>query len=409
MKEVLKMKELFESVKLKNGMVIKNRFAKSAMSEAMGDSNFQPGKNIPSLYRLWAEGGTGLIMTGNVMVDKNQLGEPGNIVFDRNSDMEKLEKWAEEGQKNGAKLFVQINHPGKQSPSVINKQPVAPSAIAVEGEMAPFFNPPRELTIEEIKDITEKFGEAAEISKKAGFSGVQIHAAHGYLVAQFLSPADNKREDEYGGSIENRMRFLKEIYLKMREKTGDDFPIGMKINSTDFTEGGFSEEDSIYVVKEMDKLGMDFIEVSGGNYESPKMFGGDEDKVYFAGYAKKIKEFIEAPIMVTGGIKTIDSMEEIIDSGTADFIGLARSLALEPFIPNQIENGSYRTADVKRLTTGIKSLDKKAGSFLGLAYSQMLMHKLGSGRKAAPLSSAWPVIFYTLVHRGLSAFAPQRV
>lgn len=403
--------KLFTEMKLTNGVVIKNRFVKAAMNEAMGTRDLQPKKEISRLYEQWANGGAGLIITGNVMVDKNNLAEPGNVVFDDNSNMDILKQWAKSGQKNGAKVMVQINHPGKQAPKTVAKKPVAPSLVKIEGSIGNMFNEPRELSNSEVKDLVKKFAKAAKISKDAGFDGVEIHAAHGYLINQFLSPFDNRRTDEYGGDIDNRMRFLKEIYLAMREQVGGEFPIGLKINSTDFKEGGFSEEDSIYVVQKMDELGIDFIEVSGGNYESPKMNSDtskNKDTVFFADYGKKIKELIKAPVVVTGGIRSTESMVNIIDEKIADFIGLARPLAIDPHIPNKIKLAQYTTVETTRLTTGMKKLDKKVGALIGLVYYQMLMRELAKGKAPKIRKSAWPALLNAVYHQGAVALFPQR-
>lgn len=407
----MKEKSIFSEVKLKSGLVIKNRFVKSAMNEAMGKRNLQPKEEIANLYRLWAEGGAGMIITGNVMVDKNYLAEPGNVVFDENSDFELLNRWAIEGQKNGAKIIVQINHPGKQAPKTVSKQPVAPSSIAISGNIGNMFNKPRELTNSEIHELVKSFARTAKVAKDSGFNGVQIHSAHGYLINQFLSPLDNVRTDEYGGNLENRMRFLKEIYLAIREEVGYNFTVGLKINSSDFKEGGFSEEDSILVVNEMEKLGIDFIEVSGGSYESPKMnedTNKNKNSIFFADYCKKLKEIIDTPIIVTGGIRSVSSMEEIIDFKIADFIGIARPLAIDVNIPNKIESGEYETLETKRVYTNVKFIDKKLGSLLGLIYYQMMMQKYAYGKIPKVNKTAWPALFHAIYHQGTTALFPQR-
>lgn len=402
-------KVLFTKQTLKNGVMIKNRFVKAAMNEAMGDKHFQPKKEVIRLYKTWSNGGTGLIITGNVMVDSNYLAEPGNIVFNEHADKELLKAWAKAGQMNETKIVVQINHPGKQAPKTVSKIPVAPSDIPIEGEIGKMFNPPRALTISEIKKIIQQFAVAAKVSQEAGFDGVEIHAAHGYLISQFLSPYDNRRTDEYGGNLDNRMRFLKEIYLVMREKVGESYPIGLKINSSDFKEGGFSEEDSLYVIQEMDALGIDFVEISGGSYENPKMSQEQKNnQVIFAEYSKKIKHLIQTPVIVTGGIRTVESMVELINDGFSDFIGLARPLALEPKLPNLIEAQHVSSIQTKRLTTGFKKLDKKVGSLIGLVYYQMLMQKIGQGKKTKTTTNAWKPLFHAVIHQGLAVLSPQR-
>lgn len=197
--------------------------------------------SIVNLYRRWSRGGAGLLMTGNVMIDRNALGEPGNIVIEDERDLPMLKRWAQAGTQVNTELWMQINHPGKQSPKSLSKQPVAPSAIPLSGGIEGAFNPPRALTEEEILDLIKRFVNTARIAKKAGFTGVQIHAAHGYLINQFLSPHHNQRNDQWGGNAENRMRFLMEVYREMRRQVGENFPIAIKLNSADFQRGGFTE------------------------------------------------------------------------------------------------------------------------------------------------------------------------
>lgn len=215
----------------------------------------------------------------------------------------RLQAWAQAGNAHGATCIVQLNHPGKQAPKTVSKQPVAPSAVPMQGDVASFFNPPRELTTAEIHHIVQRFTTAARIAEQAGFAGVQLHAAHGYLLNQFLSPHDNKRTDQYGGTINNRMRIIEEIYTGIRAACPPSFIVGIKLNSTDFTPDGFSQADSLYVAQRLAKLGIDFIEVSGDNYERPTMSqatANHSDRVFFADYSEKLKTLIDTPVIVTG-------------------------------------------------------------------------------------------------------------
>ena len=402
---------LFTPITLPNGTTIKNRFFKSAMSEGMGTKNFQPKKNIATLYKRWAEGGTGLIITGNIMIDPKGTAEPGNIVFDKNSNMEILKDWAKQGQQHGAKVMVQINHPGKQVPKTIAKETVAPSAVPLGNGLNKLFSTPRALTTSEVEELVQKFITSAKVAKEAGFSGVQIHAAHGYLVSQFLSPHDNRRTDKYGGSLENRMRFLKEIYLGMREELGKDFPIGIKINSTDFKEDGLTEEDSLETIVELANLGLDFVAISGGTYERPAMMGAtstSSNKVFFAEYSKKLKQKVDIPVIVTGGIRSINAMHTLLNDNTTDFIGIARPLTIDPNIPNKIKQGTYTIVETTRVSTGVKKLDKIFGSLLGIVYYQVLMQNIAKGKEPKATKNAWPSLIQAVYSQGLSVFFPQR-
>ena len=402
---------LFTPITLPNGTTIKNRFFKSAMSEGMGTRDFQPKKNIATLYKRWAEGGTGLIITGNIMVDPKGTAEPGNIVFDKNSNMEILKNWAKQGQQHGAKVMVQLNHPGKQAPKTVSKQTVAPSAIPLGNGLNKLFSTPRALTTSEVEELVQKFVTSAKVAKEAGFSGVQIHAAHGYLISQFLSPHDNRRTDKYGGSLENRMRFLKEIYLGMREELGKDFTIGIKINSTDFKEDGLTEEDSLKTIIELANLGLDFVEISGGTYERPAMMGATSkstNQVFFAEYSKKLKQKIEIPVVVTGGIRSINAMNTLLNDNTTDFIGIARPLTIDPNIPNKIKQGTYTIVETTRVSTGVKKLDKIFGSLLGIVYYQVLMQNIAKGKEPKATKNAWPSLIQAVYNQGLAVLFPQR-
>ena len=402
---------LFTPITLPNETTIKNRFFKSAMSEGMGTRDFQPKKNIATLYKRWAEGGTGLIITGNIMVDPKGTAEPGNIVFDKNSNMEILKNWAKQGQQHGAKVMVQLNHPGKQAPKTVSKQTVAPSAVPLGNGLNKLFSTPRALATNEVEELIQKFVTSAKVAKEAGFSGVQIHAAHGYLISQFLSPHDNRRTDKYGGSLENRMRFLKEIYLGMREELGKDFTIGIKINSTDFKEDGLTEEDSLKTIIELANLGLDFVEISGGTYERPAMMGATSkstNQVFFAEYSKKLKQKIEIPVVVTGGIRSINAMNTLLNDNTTDFIGIARPLTIDPNIPNKIKQGTYTIVETTRVSTGVKKLDKIFGSLLGIVYYQVLMQNIAKGKEPKATKNAWPSLIQAVYNQGLAVLFPQR-
>ena len=377
----------------------------------MGTRDFQPKKNIATLYKRWAEGGTGLIITGNIMVDPKGTAEPGNIVFDKNSNMEILKEWAKQGQQHGAKVMVQLNHPGKQAPKTVSKQTVAPSAVPLGNGLNKLFSTPRALTTSEVEELVQKFVTSAKVAKEAGFSGVQIHAAHGYLISQFLSPHDNRRTDKYGGSLENRMRFLKEIYLGMREELGKDFTIGIKINSTDFKEDGLTEEDSLKTIIELANLGLDFVEISGGTYERPAMMGATSkstNQVFFAEYSKKLKQKIEIPVVVTGGIRSINAMNTLLNDNTTDFIGIARPLTIDPNIPNKIKQGTYTIVETTRVSTGVKKLDKIFGSLLGIVYYQVLMQNIAKGKEPKATKNAWPSLIQAVYNQGLAVLFPQR-
>lgn len=402
------MKQLNDKVLLKNGSEIKNRLFKSAMSEQLGEKDHNPSEKLFKLYKSWGEGGVGLSVTGNVMVDRSALGEPRNVVLDEKSDLSKFKLWADAGKTNNTHIWMQLNHPGKQTPMFLSKKPVAPSAIPLEGGLSKAFNTPRELTDEEITGIIEKFANSAGLAKEAGFTGVQIHSAHGYLVNQFLSPHHNRREDKWGGSFENRTRFVVEIYKAMRKKVGTKFPIGIKLNSSDFRHGGFSIEEATKVAVILDNEGIDLIEISGGSYENPNMMGkeGDEKEGYFIEYAEKIKKEIKSPLVLTGGFRSAKAMLDAVNEDATDMIGVARPLAIETDFPNKILNNKDYKIVLRRLSTGFKGLDQMV--MIGLTWYEYQMYRIGKGKAVKPDQNAMSSAFLTLWRVGVHAFKKRR-
>lgn len=397
------------TLSMKKGQHLKNRFFKSAMSEALADSDHNPNEYHQRLYRKWAEGGSGIVVTGNVMVDRRALGEPGNVVLDNESSQSDFIAWAEAGTTNNTQLWMQLNHPGRQSPKSVSKNPVAPSAVPFESNLKHFFNPPRELTISEIEQLIKKFGQTALLAKKTGFSGVQIHGAHGYLVSQFLSPVTNRRTDEFGGDLAGRMLFLKEVYLEIRRQTGESFPVGLKLNISDFTEGGFDNQESLSVMKKMADLGIDAIEVSGGNYDNPEMFDSSSDEeVFFIDHVKGIKDQLDTLLILTGGFRKLSTMEEALQQSYTDMIGLARPLALKPDLANRLLDGEVETIELPRLTTGLKVVDKKMGGLIGISYYEQQMARIALGKQPDIHHNAWKAIYKTLKSHGLKTLVPRR-
>lgn len=408
---------LAQPFSLPNGSIIKNRLAKSAMSESMGtyDNRVTPG--LVRLYDRWADGGIGLCITGNVMIDKRALGEPGNVVVEDESDLDMLKAWAEAGTRNGTQLWMQINHPGKQVMRTLVSDPVAPSAIPFGKEMQAFFATPRALTEAEIEDIIQRFGRTAAIAKKAGFSGVQIHGAHGYLVSQFLSGHHNQRDDRWGGNPENRRRFVLEVYREMRARVGKGFPIGIKLNSADFQKGGFTEEESLDVIRALSDAGIDHIEVSGGTYEAPVMAGKKNRFVkdstrrreaYFLEFAEKARQAVpEMPLMVTGGFRSSTGMAEALTGGAVDFVGVARSLAIEPDLPNRLLAGKEARHAVKDITTGIPMVDKMA--MMEVMWYSRQLHRMGNGRRPRPNESGLWSLLATLAENGWGTLQTRRL
>lgn len=399
---------LHDSLALPCGVKIPNRLAKAAMSEQLGDYYNSPTSELVRLYKRWAEGGLGLSITGNVMVDRWALGEPCNVVVEDERDLAKLSEWAVAGKSQGGKIIMQINHPGRQSPTFVSSQPVAPSAVGVN--IGGMFAVPRALKDSEILEIIERFGKTAQIAVKAGFDGVQIHSAHGYLISQFLSPRANLREDDWGGTPEKRRRFLLEIVKTVRKAIGNQVILSVKLNSADFQKGGFSQEDSMAVVQELEKEKIDLLEISGGTYEASAMMGDGQKEstrkreAYFLEYAEMVRKQIKLPLMLTGGFRTAEAMKAALASGTVDLIGLARPLAVEPDLPARILASNANARPSKPHHVGIKMFD----GFVELIWHTQQLHRMGAGKNPDPNRSAWLTLISGLLHDGISSFRLKR-
>ena len=373
------------SFTLPNGSILKNRIVKSAMSENFGTRYHAPSKGLINAYKVWAKGNPGLLITGNIMIDSMALGEARNVVVEDYKDFELLKKWAKSVEGTGVHLWPQINHPGRQAFAAINRETVGPSAISLNmGNTSKMFKLPTALTEEAIWDIIKRFGNTARIMKEAGFTGCQIHGAHGYLVSQFLSPISNVRTDQFGGSISNRARFVLEVYREIRYQVGSGYPIGIKINSADFQTGGFTELESLEVIRLLENEGIDLIEISGGTYEKPAMIQGDRKKstiareAYFLDYIEKARKLIKTPLLLTGGIRSVSVMEKALKDGNLDFIGLARPFCLYPNLANQVFDGSVKRFETPIPNIGIKFLDKLGG--VELPWYELQIQRIGKGK-----------------------------
>jgi 2,4-dienoyl-CoA reductase-like NADH-dependent reductase (Old Yellow Enzyme family) len=417
---------------LPNGALLPNRLAKSAMSEALATRDQGVSPELVQLYARWAAGGIGLNITGNVMIDRRALGEPGNVVIEDDRDLPMLRQWAAAAKGAGGAAWVQLNHPGKQAPKGLNRETVAPSAVGFGGELQRFFHTPRELTEPEILDLIGRFGRAAAVLDAAGFDGVQIHGAHGYLVSQFLSPRHNLRTDAWGGDAERRRRFVLEVYRAMRAATRPEFSIGIKLNSADFQRGGFDEGESLAVMQALDTAGIDLLEISGGTYEAPVMSLGTqgrsasgkvdpaaagqgevkastrEREAYFLAFAEKSRRELRAPLMVTGGFRTLAGMGDALLSDALDVIGLGRPLALEPDLPRRLLQG-LEAAQVtpKRIATGIPALDRVA--LMEVVFYARQMRRMGHGKDPQPKESPLKAALASMASSGWKGLLGTRL
>lgn len=396
MLDTTKSATLSEPITLKSGTVLRNRICKASMNEALATPD---GKVTPlhvSLYETWADSGASLLITGNMMVDGKHMNEPLVVDALLDTNMNLLRQWAATGRRTNTHIWPQLNHPGKQSPKMVNDAPVAPSVVPIENDM---FVPPRELTDAEIVEIVNRFGEAAARLEQAGFTGVQLHGAHGYLIGQFLSPHHNRRTDRWGGSFENRFRFVEEVYNTVRARTGDGFNVAIKINSSDFQKGGFTEEDSIAVAKKLDELGVDLIEISGGSWENPVNRKGKAEvkestrkrEAYFLEYAEKVRSQIRTPLMVTGGFRSSAGMRDALASGALDMVGVARPFAVDPKFGTHALNNPNHTSPVKPIRSGIKKIDAMA--IMEISWYTLQIERIAQGKKVQTKpDGVWPAL-----------------
>ena len=396
---------------LESGLTFPNRLVKAAMTEGLADPRNRVTEAHLTLYRRWAEGRIGGMITGNVQIDRNHLERAGNVVIDgkpSNEEMDMFSRWAEAGKSHGAAMIMQVSHAGRQTPKLINPRPAAPSPVPL-GLPGGQFGQPRAMTSEEIRGVIEGFGNAANVAKKTGFDGIQVHAAHGYLLSSFLSPLANQRQDEYGGPLENRARLLVQCVEEARIVGGPGFSVSVKLNSADFQKGGFSFEDCLAVIDILNELGVDFVEISGGNYEQPRMMDTEglepvfeqgisestrKREAYFLKYAKAVQERSRLPLMVTGGFRTTEAMNSALAEGEADLIGIGRPLCVDTDTPRKLLSGEISETDrwenQLRLGPGILSptspikFIKMLNGFGAIGWYYEQLRRLGAGDAPNP-------------------------
>jgi len=387
---------LFSPLTLPNGSTLPNRLAKAAMEEGMAELGQLPGPAIHRLYARWAEGGTGLLITGNVMVDSRALTGAGTVALEAGTPLASFKAWADACHQHGAKIWMQINHPGRQTMANMGGLAWGPSAVALDlGKHSKLFVQPVAMTHDQIAEVIQRFADTAYAAEQAGFDGVQIHGAHGYLLSQFLSPLTNLRDDEWGGSLINRARLLLDIVRAVRARVSAGFCVAVKLNSADFQRGGFSEADARQVVMLLNDLPVDLIELSGGSYESPAMQGRTADgrtlarEAYFLEFAQALAVVARIPVMTTGGIARQAVAEQVLASGVA-VVGMATALTVAPDLPRQWRAGNAPAATSRP----VHWKDKILASLATMAVARRRLRHLGadggggsSGGNLSPLFS----------------------
>jgi len=384
---------VFTPITLPNGATLPNRLAKAAMEENMAATGHLPGNSIFQLYKIWSSGGTGLLITGNVMVDHRAMTGPGGIVLEEHTPLEPFIEWAKAGTQNGTQMWMQINHPGRQVYAAMGGQVLSPSDIALDmGKHSKLFAKPVSMSEADILALIQRFVTTASRAAEAGFNGVQIHAAHGYLLSQFLSPLTNKRSDQWGGSLENRARLLYEVVKAVKQALPENIAVAVKLNSADFQRGGFDSDEALAVVKVLGELNVDLVEISGGSYESPAMQGNTADgrtlerEAYFLEFAKEIAKQAPMPIMTTGGIVRLSVAQKVLDEGV-DMVGIGRALAFSPDLPDL-----WKTSpDAKATLPNVKWKDKTMAAIATMAITKRQLQRMGKGNspklKSSPIVS----------------------
>ncbi|ERW87458.1 putative oxidoreductase [Pseudomonas aeruginosa] len=351
----------------------------------------EQGENMGSdellrLYQTWADGGVGLILSGNVMIDRRALTGPGGVVLENDRQLERFRQWASSGRSRGAQFWLQINHPGRQMLASMGQPTMAPSAVALElGALSRMFQMPREMSEADIDDVVHRFTRTAVMAEQAGFTGVQIHAAHGYLLSQFLSPLSNRRKDRWGGSQENRARLLLEVIRSVRAQVSPQFCVAVKLNSADFQRGGFDVRDARQVLQMLNELPVDLVELSGGSYEAPAMQGDSRDgrtlarEAYFLEFAREMVSSARMPLMVTGGIHRREVAERVLAGGMA-MAGMASALALAPRLPLSWQ----RVQEVEAQLPPIRWKHKLLAARAYMASIKYQMRAISLGRSPKP-------------------------
>jgi len=381
---------VFDAFTLPSGHTLKNRLVKAAMEENMAAPGQLPGDDLFNLYDQWAAGETGLLITGNVMVDRLAMTGPGGVALERDTPLAPFTEWAAVAHGKGASIWMQINHPGRQVFRRMGGRNLAPSAVGLDlGKHSSLFDVPKAMSEEEIEDVIQRFADTAVQAQNAGFDGVEIHAAHGYLLAQFLSPLSNKRSDRWGGSLENRARLLREVVTRIRAAVKPGFAVAVKLNSADFQRGGFELSDAREVLASLEGLGVDLVELSGGSYESPAMQGRTADgrtlarEAYFLEFAQALTDASTIPLMVTGGVRRLSVAQEVLNSGVA-LVGMATALAQTPDLPRQWSTDAEASGEILQA----RWKDKTLSGLANMAMVRRQLRRMGDGLPPARRLSA---------------------
>ncbi|MEQ8351990.1 MAG: NADH:flavin oxidoreductase/NADH oxidase family protein [Leptospiraceae bacterium] len=399
---------LEQSLQLPCGQTLPNRLVKAAMTERVAGADHNPNKYHLELYKSWANNGPGLMISGNIMVDRNSLESAGNIVLEDDRAMDRFREWTGVAKSGGAHFWAQISHSGRQTSRLVNLRPVSASNVQLHEKG--LYGRPRPLTEQGIRDLIQRFATTAGLCMEAGFHGVQVHAAHGYLLSQFLSPKTNQRQDEWGGSLENRARFLLEAVRAVRKAIGPSKALSVKLNSADFQKGGFDQDDSEAVAKMLEKEGIDLLEISGGNYENPSFLLNDGQNVrestkkreaYFLDFARRLRTQIKTPLMITGGFRSRSFCEEALKSGDTDLIGMARPFLTSKTFASDFLSGNLEQVELPKLKPSPAFGLMSEGGW----YAYQISRRLSRGKETNHSLGAFHAVSHILWHETKKSMA----
>ncbi len=403
------MSELTDPITLPGGLTLPNRLGRAAMTEGIAGPRNDPGDRHARLYAANGRGGAGLVLTGNMMVDRRSLERARNVVIDAATDMDGLRRVA--AAAAGAPTLVQLSHPGRQTSRFVNPRPVAPSAGPAVA-LAHAYARPRALTLAEIEDVAERFVASGERVVAAGFAGVEVHAAHGYLISTFLDPAHNRREDAYGGDLPGRARLLLEIVAGLRAVLPRPAAVAVKLDAREGADG-----ELVLLAGMLEQAGADLLEISGGSYESPAMAGVDADgrelvtehESPFWNSAAAVSAATTVPVMLTGGFRTRTEVDLALGSGVCDMVGVGRPLAVRPDLAGRFVRGETDVLDrpAPRLR-GPAPARRLLGAAAGTGWHRIQLARTGAAkpplRRIPPLLAA---LDYTMVD-GAQAIRARR-
>ncbi len=342
------MGKLFETTSI-NGMSLKNRFVRSATWEGLATTEGEVTSELTEMMISLAKGGVGLIISGHAYVSKEGQASPRQLGAHKDELISGLKEMTSAVHENGGKIIMQLAHAGQFAETKLTGLPAL--AVSESDNMPP--EKIKTITRKDVDHIVQSYTSGAKRARKAGFDGIQIHSAHGYLLSQFLSPAFNRRHDEYGGSVDNRHKIHIMIYRSIRKALGEDYPVLIKMNCEDFIENGITPDDSLYTAKCLADAGFDAIELSGGTVKSKKLsptrtgINTGDKEAYFKNYAAEFKKEISAPLILVGGIKSFEVADKIITGKIADYISMSRAFIREPDLISRWEKGDLRKAHCK--------------------------------------------------------------